>query len=127
MHACGFYVHIEQGNCFLGAGIWRPDSKSLGMIRDRINEKSRDWVNLMSDKTFLKNVEISAESLLRAPRGFDINHPLIDDLKRKDFIAISNINDAKILSKQFKPSVIKHFEQASDYMRFLCKALELNY
>ncbi|MGI9257968.1 MAG: DUF2461 domain-containing protein, partial [Gammaproteobacteria bacterium] len=30
VHAPGFYLHIQPKNCFLGAGIWRPDSDALG-------------------------------------------------------------------------------------------------
>src|SRR5574340_1631573 len=29
IHAPGFYVHIEPGECFLAMGVWRPDSASL--------------------------------------------------------------------------------------------------
>ena len=33
-HAPGFYLHLESGRVFVGAGIWHPDSTSLRKIQD---------------------------------------------------------------------------------------------
>ena len=42
VHAPGFYLHIEPGNNFVGAGIWRPDSQTLATIRTAIINKGND-------------------------------------------------------------------------------------
>lgn len=127
VHAPGFYVHIDPGDCFIGVGIWRPDSLALGKIRDAIIESEPFWLSAIKDKRFKKNFELSGESLKNGPRGYDKEHPLIDDLKRKDFIAISDVDDKTVLSKNFKTHVIKRFTDAEPYMQFLCKALTLRY
>ena len=127
VHAPGFYVHVEPNECFVGVGIWRPDSTTLGKIRDAIVEKSKDWSTAVNDKTFRKNFELSGESLKNGPRGYDKEHPLIDDLKRKDFIAISHFDQKSMLGKNFKKEVVKRFSDAEPYMKFLCKALLLRY
>lgn len=127
VHAPGFYLHVEPGNCFIGAGIWHPDSLALGKIRDAIIERESLWLSAVRDKQFNKNYKISGESLKTAPRGYDKFHPLIEDLRRKDFIAISNVDDDMVLSKGFKNLVVKRFTQAEPYMQFLCKALSLRY
>jgi len=127
VHAPGFYVHIEPGNCFIGAGIWRPDSQALGKIRDRICWRSKQWQSAINDKKFKKYFELGGEMLVNGPRGYDKDHPLIDDLKRKDFIAISMIDDEIVLSGRFKKQLLNHYRVADAYMRFLCQALELRY
>ena len=127
VHAPGFYVHVEPNECFVGVGIWRPDSTTLGKIRDAIVEKSKDWSTAVNDKTFRKNFELSGESLKNGPRGYDKEHPLIDDLKRKDFIAISHFDQKSMLGKNFKKEVVQRFSDAEPYMKFLCKALLLRY
>ena len=33
VHGPGFYLHLEPGNVFAGAGIWMPNSATLGKIR----------------------------------------------------------------------------------------------
>lgn len=127
VHAPGFYLHIEPGDCFIGVGIWRPDSSALGKIRDAIVEHDKNWLYAINDKSFKKNFKLSGESLKNGPRGYDRNHVLIEDLKRKDFIAISQVDDNVALSKNFKQQVIKRFTEAEPYMQFLCKALTLKY
>jgi len=127
VHAPGYYVHIEPGECFLGVGIWRPDAPSLGKIRDAIVEKPDKWKRAKTDKGFNKKYKMSGEALKNPPRGFDKEHPLIEDLKRKDFIAISNISDKAVCAKDFKSRVVDSFQEASTYMEFLCKALELRF
>lgn len=127
VHAPGFYVHIKPGECFIGAGIWRPDSISLGKIRDAIVERDTHWLLAIREKKFKRHFEIGGESLKTAPRGYDKTHPLIVDIRRKDFIAISHIDDKKVISKDFKQYVTKRFTEAESYMQFLCKALSLRY
>jgi len=127
VHAPGFYLHIEPGDCFIGVGIWRPDSTALGKIRDAIIERDKYWLAAINDKKFKKNFELSGESLKTAPRGYNKAHPLIEDLRRKDFIAISHVDDKTVLAKNFKQFVVKRFAEAEPYIEFLCKALMLRY
>lgn len=127
VHAPGFYVHIEPGECFVGVGIWRPDSLALGKIRDRICEHGDKWQSAINEKAFKKHFELSGDALTNGPRGYAKDHPLIHDLKRKDFIAISRIDDDSVLSAQFRKQVLDRYKAADSYMQFLCQALELRY
>lgn len=127
IHAPGFYLHIEENNCFVGVGIWRPDSAALGKIRERINLKEKQWLEASQDKKFTKQFQLSGDSLKNPPRGYSKEHPLLTDLKRKDFIAISHLTDKAICSNQLKTQVINKFHTAEPLMKFLCQSLELNY
>ena len=125
VHAPGFYVHLDPKECFLGVGIWRPDAPALAKIRTAIVEKSNAWLKASRDQKFAQAYELSGESLVNAPRGYAKDHPLLDDLKRKDFIAISVFSNKLATTANFKPQVVKSFRSAVPYMQFLCKALEL--
>ncbi len=125
VHAPGYYLHISSSECFLGVGIWRPDAPSLGKIRDRIIEREDEWLKARDYKPFQEKYRISGESLKTAPRGFSKDHPMIDDLRRKDFIAIHEFEPELVCSKKLKSEMMKRFAVATPYMRFLCKALEL--
>lgn len=127
VHAPGYYLHIEPDDCFLGVGIWRPDSLTLGKIRDAIVLRPEAWQQAVSDKGFKKSYLLSGESLKNAPRGYDKEHPLLEDLKRKDFIAIKQIRDKTVLSKNFQQSVIEQYSLATPYMQFLCRALDIRF
>jgi uncharacterized protein (TIGR02453 family) len=127
VHAPGFYLHIEPGENFVGVGIWRPDSAALGKIRDAIVEKGEQWQAAINDKVFRGTFEMSGESLKNPPRGYDKQHPLLEDLKRKDFIAINRLSDQQINSARLMDQVLERFATASPYVQFLCQALELRY
>ena len=127
VHAPGYYIHIEPDECFIGVGIWRPDGDVLAKIRDAIVENDKAWLTVRDDKTFRRHFTLRGEALTRPPRGYAKDHPLIDDLKRKDFIAVANYDDKRVKSKNFLSDVIQDFKRATPYMRFLCKALALRF
>lgn len=127
VHAPGYYLHIEPGDCFLGVGIWHPDSTALGMIRDTIVAKDNHWLAARDSKPFKQSFTLEGESLTNPPRGYSKDHPLLDDLKRKDFIAIKKLSQKSVLSKNFMDESIALFGQAEDFMRFLCTALEVSF
>lgn len=127
VHAPGYYLHIEPGECFLGAGIWRPDTRALGMIRDAIMNKGDAWVTSRDSTPFSTSFRLSGESLTNAPRGYPKEHPLLEDLRRKDFIAIREVSLKTVLSDDFIDETISLFEQAEPFMRFLCSALEVGF
>ncbi len=127
VHAPGCYVHIEPNNVFVGVGIWRPEKEVLRMIRERISQESRAWKKVRDQKKFREAFKLSGESLIRPPAGFDKEHPMIDDIKRKDFIVICSLKPKQIESPDFIQEVITHFKLATPYMRFLCEAIEIPY
>ncbi len=124
-HAPCYYVHIDPQSVFVGAGMWRPDSRALGKIRDYLVEAGPAWVSARDDVTFQSYFSLSGETLKRAPRGYSPDHPLIEDLKRKDFIAISELSHDDVLDPGFIDTVCERFLAADSYMRFLCKAINV--
>ena len=127
VHAPGYYVHIEPGECFVGIGLWHPDADALFKIREGIVKNGAAWVKARDDKHFRKHFSLEGDTLTNAPRGIARDHPLVEDLKRKDFIGLVELSDASVTSKNFRPQVVELFQQAAPYMRFLCKALELEF
>lgn len=125
IHAPGFYLHMEPAEVFVGVGSWRPDRGALAKIRQRIAEKPKYWQALEQDKVFAGEFDFSGDSLKRAPRGFDPEHPLIETLKRKDFIALKHFPARDIESPMFFEAVSASFRNGLPLMRFLCDALEL--
>ena len=127
VHAPGFYLHIEPARCFLGAGIWHPDSSALAQIRARISESPDSWRRAAYGKRFTDVFEFSGDALKRPPRGYDADHRYIEDLKRKDFIAITSLQDSEIKAPELVRTVAGHFGRAKPLMAFLCHALELRF
>ena len=127
MHSPGYYVHIDPDDVFLGAGMWMPESEPLLAIRERIRDKSAEWKHAKGDKTFARHFELGGQSLTRPPRGFDKAHPMIEDIKRKSFIAVKNMSHDDALSPQFQRKVETAFKAATPFVTFLCKAVGVPY
>jgi len=126
VHAPGFYMHIEPKSVFLGAGIWRPDNPTLQQVRMLIDEDQKRWSKISRGLTG-KGFELSGESLKKPPRGFDKEHPLLEDLKRKDFIAIMNLPVASVTEKDYLKSTARHFKAAAGLVEFICEASDLEF
>ncbi|MEE8388347.1 MAG: DUF2461 domain-containing protein [Acidiferrobacterales bacterium] len=127
VHAPGFYLHLEPGECFIGVGIWHPDAPALASIRTAISENGEAWLKASQEKNFKKEFDLVGNSLTNPPRGYARDHPLIGDLKRKDFIAITRIGNKRVITGNLKPDVIKSFRTAIPLMKFLCKSLGLQF
>ncbi len=126
-HAPKFYLNISPFSCYLAVGAWRPHSSSLSKIREMISDNPNAWQRITTDKTFLKNFQLAGESLKTYPRGYSKTHPMIHDLKRKDFIAIHPLSRDDILSGELIDTILASYKESSDFMDYLCTALELPY
>jgi len=125
VHAPGFYVHIASGECFLAVGVWRPDKDSLGHIRQAIVDRPGRWRRARDNRKFLKCFRLEGGSLKSAPRGYNSDHPLIEDLKRTDFVGVCNLKEQEVLDEGFPAKVATCFAASRPFMRFLCEALKV--
>lgn len=128
VHAPGFYVHIEPGECFLALGVWRPDRDALDQIRQAILERPEPWKRVQKSKLFRQlSFTLAGDSLKRPPRDCPADHPLIDDLKRTDFVAVRDLPEADVFGESYLDRVADSFAASSPFMRFLCQAMGLPY
>lgn len=127
VHSPGYYVHIDPEQVFVGVGMWRPDPDSLRGIRERIAAKPAEWKRVTGDRSFKRQFKLGGESLQRPPRGFDKDHECIDDIRRKSFIAVRELEVKDCLKPQFQRTVESSFKTAEPYMRFLCKAVGVRF
>ncbi len=126
-HAPGYYLHIEPENVFAGAGIWRPDNNALTQIREMIVAEPEEWKKSLSGKA-MKNIRShEGESLKKPPKGFDPNHPLISDLKQKDFAVSFSFTDHEACNKDFMEKYTQFCRSCIPYMRLLTRALKLRF
>jgi len=121
VHAPSFYFHLEPGQYFLAGGSWRPDSKNLNRIRQAIVAKPEHWTKATA------KISLDGEVLSRQPRGFAADHPLIEDLKRKDFIGLVEFSEAQVCGPKFMKDFTKACQQISPLVEFLSEALGFRY
>ena len=126
-HAPGFYLHLEPDDIFAGVGIWRPDSAAVTRIRERIVADAPAWRDALEAPGFAGEFALGGDSLKRPPRGFDPDHPNIEDLKRKDHIAAVSFTEEETTAPGFIDEFADACRTASPYAEFLTTAVGLPY
>ena len=122
VHAPGYYFHIDPEQVFVGVGLWRPDPVALGDIRNAILDSPDQWHKALKGRAFSSRFRLAGNSLKRPPKGFPPDHPLIEDLKRKDFIAIADLTHGELYRDDIVARVSRYYRSASPLMAFLCAA-----
>ncbi len=121
IHAPGFYLHLEPGSVFAGVGLYQPEPKVAALVREAISDNPRSW------KQAVEPLELGGESLKRPPQGYAADHPLVEDLKRKDFIAMRTFTERQACQKDFLQRFSGYCQEASPFSRFLTEAIGLSY
>ncbi len=125
VHAPGFYLHLEPGQVFAGAGIWQPDSTTSGKIRTAIAEESTKFKRILNVKAFKEQCTVVGDQLVRPPRGFDPDHPMIDYLRYKDFLVTTSFTQKEVCSPEFMDQWVATVKTCMPYTKFLCQAIGL--
>lgn len=122
-HAPGYYLHLQPGECFMGVGLWHPETKVAYQIRHAIAEDAEGWKAAAHGKEFARTYSLAGDRLVRPPKGFDPEHPLIEDLKRKDFMASTALTHKQVTGSGFIDVYESYCRTATPFMAFLCGAV----
>jgi uncharacterized protein (TIGR02453 family) len=121
VHGPGLYLHLDPKGSFLAGGIWQPDPRSLARIRDAINWRQDEW------RAAKRGLRLGGDTLTRPPRGYCADHPLIEDLKRKDFIASVELTQAQVCSGHFLEDFLRAARRMKPLMQFVSEAVKLRF
>ncbi len=102
-------------------GLWHPDPPAQALVRDAIIARDRAWqaIKAAIPQTF----SFDGEQLARAPRGYDPTHPLIDDLRRKDFVVSTAFDESAACAPDFMDRFSSAYRTGAPYIHFLTEAL----
>ena len=122
VRAPGFYLHLAPGDVFAGGGIWHPDTKTAYAMRAAIAGDPEGW------NAAKAGVQLGAgEALKRVPQPYDKDHPLAEDLKRKDVAAIERMSEDEATGPKFLERYAGGCESMAPLMRFLCGAVGVRF
>ncbi|TDU28644.1 uncharacterized protein (TIGR02453 family) [Panacagrimonas perspica] len=127
LDAPGLYLQVQPGHCFLGGGIWHPQPETTKRIRDYMISNPASWKKATRDPKFRKQFEPGGESLVRPPKGYDPAHELIEDLKRKDFIASAQLDDEMLLRPDLVKQLMARYTLMAPMLDWLCGSLDLDF
>jgi uncharacterized protein (TIGR02453 family) len=125
--APSFYLHVQPGHCFIGAGLWHPEPESQRKIRQFIFDNPGSWKAAVHSPAFKRKFAMDGESLVRPPRGFPADHELIEDLKRKNFVATVPLEDSVVLGPNLRKAVATQVAALAPLVDYLCASLDLEF
>jgi uncharacterized protein (TIGR02453 family) len=115
--SAGYYFHLQPGQSFTGGGIWMQE----------IDYNFKEFKKIIGSKKF-KTVygDLSHDAeykLVRVPKGYEPDNPAVEYLKLKSFIAMINIKDADITSKDLLKKTVAAFGALQPLVEFINHAL----
>jgi len=121
--SAGFYLHVQPGESFTGAGIWMPPRPLLNKLRDAIAEDADRFGKLVRDLP-RRFGGLSDESLLkRMPRGFAESHPAAQWLRYQSFTTGRRLTDSQVLGPRLPQLLEREFQEMLPLVRWLNGAL----
>ncbi len=120
----GYYIQIQPGNCFLAGGAYMPPGPWIKAIRQEIDYNAADFKKILKSASFKKYFgEMEGEQLKTAPRGYPKDHPEIELLRYKSFLAVHQLTEKQVLADDFVKHSIKVFKALQPFDQFLNDAL----
>ena len=116
----GYYIHIEPNNSFLGVGFWGPNPSDLFRIRKELEFDSIELRKIINEKKF-KQIwgPIVGEEVKTSPKGFNLDHPNIDLIRKKQYIFIKKVTDEEVISFEFLSLIENHFKAIRPFFDYM--------
>jgi uncharacterized protein (TIGR02453 family) len=124
----GYYFHLEPGASFVVGGIWQPMPPEMKKIRQEIDYCYDEFKKIVAGKKF-KSVygdlyKGDDLSLSRVPQGFEADNPAATYLKLKSWIAMREIKDSELTSKELVKKSLEAFETLMPLLRFVNRTMQ---
>ncbi len=124
----GYYLRIRPGESFLAGGFWAPNKEDLFRIRKEFEFDDQVIRKIISEEKFVSVFGgiLEGEELKTAPRGFDKEHPNLDLIRKKGFIAIRKFTDKEVLASNFLDVIEDSFLTLRPFFDYMSEVLTTN-
>lgn len=120
----GYYMEVEPGGAYVGAGIYKPESDQLKKIRAAIDRRPKEFLAIVQAPAFKKRFgKLEGNTLQRMPKGYDDDHPMGEWLKLKQFFTGSSMPEVMAIRASFVKEAAAVCETLTPLVRFLNEAL----
>ena len=119
----GYYLHLEPGASMLAGGAYMPEGQWLKAIRQEIAFNGKEFKKIIGSASFKKYFgAIEGEKLKNPPREYAADHPDIELLKHKSFLASHNFGDKTAQAGDFAAYCGSVFKALYPFDNFLNRA-----
>lgn len=121
---CGYYIHLQPGDCFIAGGSYQPMPDKLAAIRQEIDYNFEEFKSIIEHKEFVKHFgTLTGDKLQRPPKGYEIDNPAIEYIKHKGFLAFLKIPDKNLTEKELLKQCDSAFKAMKPLNDFLNRAI----
>ncbi len=126
--APSFYLHVKPGECFVGGGLWHPETKTQRRIRQFIVDNPGGWERAAHGTAFREHYTLeSSDMLVRVPAGFPADFDRADDLRHRNFVVTRALDDADVSGAELLSLLEGDLAAIAPFMDYLCAALDLEF
>ena len=120
-----YYLHLQPGDeSFVAGGLYHPPADVLAKIRQEIDYNASELKAITTADAFRRYFgQIQGDSLKRAPKGYDPEHPNIELLKLKDYLVIHQLTDQEVIHDDFPERALVLLRAMIPFVRFLGVAM----
>lgn len=125
---CGYYIHLQNGNCLLAGGSICPSPKVLKALRQAIYDNIDEYVSIVENPEFKKYFPVIGDDFLKtAPKGFPKDFKYIDYLKCKEYTCSYHVPDSFFTPSDFldkTEDVFRQMKRFADFVNYTIDELE---
>jgi uncharacterized protein (TIGR02453 family) len=122
------YLHLEPGECFVGAGLWHIEPAIQRRVRQFIVDNPGAWSRAAHAPAFRRRYFLDSDNMLvRPPRGYPEDHPHVEDLRRREFAAMRLLPDATMTGPRLRQVLERDIAALAPLVDYLCAALDLEF
>lgn len=122
---CGYYIHLEPGNCMLAGGSWCMPPAMLKAVRQSVCDNIDAYRSIVEDEAFRKYFPVIGESWLKTlPKGFPKDFPFPQYIQCKDYTVAYRVPDSFFESPDFMDEIARVFMQLKRFADFTNETID---
>lgn len=122
----GYYLEVDEKGVMLAAGgIWLPPADVLARLRASLAEHPERFERALRSRGFGRMFgELQGDRLTRPPRGYAVDAPLIEHIKRKSYIVWRETDARQLSHDDALAYVVDSFRTAKPLVDWVRRVLE---
>jgi uncharacterized protein (TIGR02453 family) len=121
----GYYFHVDPEGSFVAGGAYIPPAPWLNSIREKIDENGDELARIIRHSDFVRYFgQLEGDTVKTTPKGYARDHPHIELLKHKSFLAEMAIPRRIITSEECFDLVISAFRAMKPLNDFLTVGID---
>ena len=116
-----YYFHLQPNNeSLVAGGIYMPPPDQLRKIRQEVDYNAPELKKIVDTPAFKELFgPIQGEKLQRPPKGYPADHPNLELLKLKSFMAMRTFTDDEVRAPDFSAKLVEAFKTVQPFNEYL--------